>query len=37
VGAQQHIMVFYDEEIVGKFIGDVWVEDIVVLELKSVR
>lgn len=35
--AQQPIAVFYDSEIVGEFVADVIVEDLVILELKSVR
>ena len=34
---QQPITVFYDGEVVGEFIADVIVEDLVILELKSVR
>jgi GxxExxY protein len=34
--AQQPIKVFYDGQIVGEFIADI-VEDIIILELKSVR
>ena len=35
--SQKPITVFYDGEIVGEFVADIVVEDIVVLELKSVR
>lgn len=37
VQAQQPIDVFYDGEIVGEFKADIIVEDLVILELKSVR
>ncbi|MFQ5675829.1 MAG: GxxExxY protein [bacterium] len=30
-------MTYYDEEVVGEFVADVIVEDVVILELKSVR
>jgi len=29
--------VFYDDKVVGQFVGDVIVEDEIILELKSVR
>ncbi len=35
--AQQPITVFYDGEIVGEYFVDIIVEDVVILELKSVR
>ncbi len=35
--ARQPITVFYENEIVGKFVADIIVEDVIVLELKSVR
>jgi GxxExxY protein len=35
--AQQPLTVFYDEKIVGEFVADVIIEDVVILELKSVR
>ena len=35
--AQQPIKVLYDGQIVGEFIADIVVEDIIILELKSVR
>ena len=35
--SQKPITVFYDGEIVGEFVADIVVEDIVILELKSVR
>jgi len=37
VETQKPITVFYDEEIVGEFIADIFVNDLIVLELKSVR
>ena len=37
VESQQPITVRYDGEIVGEFIADIVVEDIIILELKSVR
>ncbi|MEA1927036.1 MAG: GxxExxY protein [Candidatus Auribacterota bacterium] len=35
--AQKNIKVFYEDEMVGDFIADIIVEDILILELKSVR
>ncbi|MEW6606508.1 MAG: GxxExxY protein [bacterium] len=35
--SQKSIKVFYDGEIVGEFEADIIVEDVVILELKSVR
>ncbi|MEA1926790.1 MAG: GxxExxY protein, partial [Candidatus Auribacterota bacterium] len=35
--AQKNIQVFYEDEMVGDFIADIIVEDILILELKSVR
>lgn len=35
--AQKAIKVFYDDEIVGDFKADVMVENLIILELKSVR
>ncbi len=35
--AQKEITVYYENEIVGEFIADVIVENLVILELKSVR
>jgi len=35
--SQQPIKVFYESEIVGEFIADIIVEDVIILELKSVR
>jgi GxxExxY protein len=35
--AQQPITVFYEGEIVGQFIADIIVDDLVIVELKSVR
>ncbi len=35
--AQQGLTVYYDKVIVGEFIADIIVEDLVVIELKSVR
>ncbi len=35
--AQHPIKVFYDGEIVGNFFADIIVEDVIILELKSVR
>ena len=34
---QAKIQVFYEEELVGDFIADIIVEDILIIELKSVR
>lgn len=34
---QQPITVFYDDEVVGDFIADIFVENLIILELKSVR
>ena len=34
---QQPITVFYGDEIVGDFVADIIVEDLIILELKSVR
>jgi len=35
--AQQPIIVYYENEVVGKFVADIIVEDTIILELKSVR
>ena len=35
--SQKSIIVYYDGEIVGNFIADIFVEDAVILELKSVK
>ena len=35
--AQKEITVYYENEIVGEFMADVVVENLVILELKSVR
>ncbi len=35
--AQKEITVYYENEIVGEFIADIIVENLVILELKSVR
>ena len=35
--AQNPITVYYDNEVVGEFVADVVVEDVIILELKSVR
>ena len=35
--SQKPITVYYDDEIVGKFIADIIVNDTIILELKSVR
>ena len=35
--SQKAITVFYDNEVVGEFVADIIVEDIIILELKSVR
>ena len=35
--SQKSITVFYDDEVVGKFVADIIVEDTIILELKSVR
>ena len=35
--AQKHITVFYDEEVVGDFKADIFVENTIIVELKSVR
>ena len=35
--AQYPITVFYNNEVVGEFVADVVVEDLIILELKSVR
>lgn len=37
VEVQKPITVFYDDEIVGDFIADIFVNDLIILELKSVR
>ena len=34
---QNPITVYYDTEVVGEFVADVVVEDVIILELKSVR
>ena len=35
--AQNPITVYYDNEVVGEFVADVIVENVIILELKSVR
>ena len=35
--AQNPITVYYDNNVVGEFIADVLVDDLIILELKSVR
>ena len=35
--AQNPITVYYDNEVVGEFVADGIVEDVIILELKSVR
>ena len=35
--AQNPITVYYDNDVVGEFIADVLVDDLIILELKSVR
>src|SRR4030067_182266 len=35
--AQRSIVVRYDGEVVGEFVADILVEDVVILELKSVK
>ena len=35
--SQKPITIYYDNEIVGKFVADIIVNDTVILELKSVR
>ncbi len=35
--SQKSITVYYDDEIVGEFIADIIVNDMIILELKSVR
>ena len=35
--SQQAITVYYENQIVGDFVADIVVEDIIILELKSVR
>jgi GxxExxY protein len=35
--SQQAITVYYENQIVGEFVADIVVEDIIILELKSVR
>ena len=35
--AQNPITVYYDNDVVGEFIADILVDDLVILELKSVR
>lgn len=37
VQAQAPISVRYDDEVVGEYFADLWVEDCVIVELKSVR
>ncbi len=37
VKQQEPIMVYYDEQVVGEFYADLWVEDCVIVELKAVR
>jgi len=34
--AQKAISVYYEDEVVGQFVADIIVEDLVILELKSV-
>lgn len=34
---QKPIIVHYDEEVVGQFVADIFVEDTIILELKSVK
>ena len=36
-GSQKSITVYYDDEIVGEFVADIIVNDMIILELKSVR
>ena len=35
--SQKSIIVYYDGEVVGNFIADIFVEDAIILELKSVK
>ena len=35
--SQKSITVYYDDEIVGEFVADIIVNDMIILELKSVR
>ena len=35
--SQKSITVYYDDEIVGEFVADILVNDMIILELKSVR
>lgn len=35
--SQKPITVFYDNDVVGKFVADIIVEDTIILELKSIR
>ncbi len=35
--SQKSITVYYDDEIVGEFVADIMVNDMIILELKSVR
>ena len=35
--SQHPITVYYDDEVVGEFVTDVIVEDLIIIELKSVR
>ena len=35
--SQKHLIVYYDNEIVGEFVADIIVNDLIILELKSVR
>ena len=35
--SQKSIKVYYDDEIVGEFVADIIVNDMIILELKSVR
>jgi GxxExxY protein len=37
VKQQEPITVYYDEQVVGEFYADLWVEDRVIVELKAVR
>ena len=35
--SQKKITVYYDDEIVGEFVADILVNDLIIVELKSVR
>lgn len=37
VEAQRPLTVYYDDKVVGEFVADVIVEDVIILELKSVQ